>query len=215
MHAQKRMASTPSFFTPLGTLAMGLSLPSAALMNLSVSWCFCTWIPLWYSYWACTWKLLFRKSLEFRSLHCFFWTLFEDCFQMSSSVRLRNVPIVPVLTFWRRSFERLKSVNLDLDDYEEAEELDCKEERTRVNSGVCGDGEQFPLVIHNLHKIFRGHTETKVGWSNTGKPPTTAVKKLCLAVEKGECFGLLGNLWDFFLAHIVQEKMALVCSIVV
>ena len=77
------------------------------------------------------------------------------------------------------SYNALSGSLLSKADRDEPEDIDCAAERAKVNMLVTKSPDNYPaILLHNLHKIFGG---TKV-----------AVNQLCLSVEYGECFGLLG-----------------------
>eukprot|EP01117_Protostelium_nocturnum_P007430 TRINITY_DN2658_c0_g1_i1.p1 TRINITY_DN2658_c0_g1~~TRINITY_DN2658_c0_g1_i1.p1 ORF type:complete len:1127 (+),score=257.54 TRINITY_DN2658_c0_g1_i1:1736-5116(+) len=65
------------------------------------------------------------------------------------------------------------------------EEEDVKWERERVINLPQEELKDQPLVVNNLRKVFPP--------SSRGKPPKVAVKGLYLCVQRGECFGLLGE----------------------
>lgn len=73
-----------------------------------------------------------------------------------------------------------------LDADEDAEDEDVAQERRRVASVLRGgDASSRPaIVIDKLRKSFRG---------SRGRPDKVAVRDLELAIDYGECFGLLGE----------------------
>ncbi|XP_072014244.1 LOW QUALITY PROTEIN: phospholipid-transporting ATPase ABCA3-like [Amphiura filiformis] len=58
------------------------------------------------------------------------------------------------------------------------EDEDVAQERKKIETLIPTQGE-YAVILKNLSKIYRGK-------------PTPAVDQLCLAIPKGECFGLLG-----------------------
>lgn len=69
---------------------------------------------------------------------------------------------------------------------EDAEDEDVAQERRRVAAVLRGgDASSRPaIVIDKLRKSFRG---------SRGRPDKVAVRDLELAIDYGECFGLLGE----------------------
>ncbi|KAK2490464.1 hypothetical protein MC885_020850 [Smutsia gigantea] len=60
------------------------------------------------------------------------------------------------------------------------EDQDVADERNRILAASPDSLPEAPLVVKELSKVYEQ------------RPPLLAVDKICLAVQKGECFGLLG-----------------------
>lgn len=82
------------------------------------------------------------------------------------------------------SFKSLSGSLLSQSDRDEPEDIDCAAERAKVNNLVTKSPDNYPaILLHNLQKEFA---------ASGGGKKKIAVNQLCLSVEYGECFGLLG-----------------------
>ena len=70
-------------------------------------------------------------------------------------------------------------IDLELNKSEKIDREVLKEVNKVDNSVLNRD--EFPMIISHLRKVY------------DSKPPKVAVKDLCLAIPRGECFGLLGE----------------------
>ncbi|KAK1265515.1 ABC transporter A family member 7 [Acorus gramineus] len=64
-----------------------------------------------------------------------------------------------------------------------SEKPDVSQESEIVEKLLMEPNENYPVICHNLRKVYRGRD---------GNPDKVAVEGLSLALPRGECFGMLG-----------------------